>query len=373
MGSAYDAPLLSWRDPRLNFDYDSALFFDNAATITIDQAGVFLGTAPGRTTYDPFKRPRLIELAEDLLKARNGAGEPLAVFAAMQDARIFPSVEYVGPPTDAVCAQLSFSRTIDRYWRSRTEVILWPLAFSYRYWNLPDTTPAPWEQRRADIFWRGQAAGMSYLLEEEARPIFTGIRHHRRWLMTFLTEETANDPEAFEIWAPTYQRLLAVSLCRSIPGADVALVPLYDGDRRQMETAAKYLGNEIMSERLDGTAHWAAQQQHKYALCLAGNDIPTSLRNDLLSGCLVLMPRPFWECEWFFGLEPDVHYIPLRADLQDLEERLQWCRDNDAQCREVAAAGRAFALEHFEPSIEFRVQERVLERISRQTLPVEDI
>jgi hypothetical protein len=84
----------------------------------------------------------------------------------------------------------------------------------------------------------------------------------------------------------------------------------------------------------------------------------------------MLMPRPFWESDWFFGLRPDVHYIPLRADLADLEERLEWCRDNDRHCKEVAAAARAFALERFEPSIEFDVQNRIAERMARQTIPM---
>lgn len=370
MGAAYDAPILNWRDRRLNFDHDAALSFDNAGAIRIDERGLFLCTAPGRQNYNPLKRTRLVEIAEDLFKARTGASEPLGAFAAMQDARLFPSVEYVGPPVDAVCAQLSYARTVEPFWRSRTEVILWPLAFSYRHWKLPDRVPAPWDQRRPHLFWRGQTTGMSYLLEEEARPVLTGIRSHRNWLMTFLTAEAAENEEMFDLWAPSYQRLQAVSLCRSIPGTDVRFVPMYNEDRSQIEIVARYLGRDVLSERLDKEAHWAAQQASKYVLTLPGNDVPTSLRTDLLSGCVILMPRPFWENDWFFGLTPGVHYIPLRADLADLAERLAWCRDNDSACREVAAAARAFALERFEPSIEFEVQRRIAERLARQTLPM---
>lgn len=370
MGAAYDSPILNWRDRRLNFDNASALFFDNAGAITIDESGLLLCTAPGRQNYDPLKRKRLIEVAEDLFKARKGTPEPFSAFAAMQDARLFPSVEYVGPPVDAVCAQLSYARTVQPHWRSRTEVILWPLAFSYRHWKLPDSVPAPWDQRRPELFWRGQPTGMSYILNEDAEPIRTGIRSHRNWLMNFLTAEAAEDEEMFDLWAPTYQRLQAVNLCQSIPGTDVRFVPMYNDDRKPMDVAAKYLGTDIVAERLDKEAHWAAQQACKYILCLPGNDVPTSLRMDLLSGGVMLMPRPFWESEWFFGLTPHVHYIPLRADLEDLEERLDWCRDNDQHCKEVAAAARAFALERFEPSIEFEVQKRITERMARQTIPI---
>ena len=66
MGSAYDSPILNWRDRRLNFNNASALFFDNAGAITIDESGPFLCTAPGRQNYNPLKRPRLIEIGTRL-------------------------------------------------------------------------------------------------------------------------------------------------------------------------------------------------------------------------------------------------------------------------------------------------------------------
>ena len=102
MGAAYDAPILNWRDRRLNFDSDGALSFDNAGAIRIDQSGVFLSTAPGRQNYNPLRRTRLVEFAEDLFKSRKGRPEPLSAFAAMQDARLFPSVEYIGMPYDHI-------------------------------------------------------------------------------------------------------------------------------------------------------------------------------------------------------------------------------------------------------------------------------
>ena len=372
MGAAYDAPIFSWRDPRLNFDNPAALDINCAGGITVDHSGLFLGTPPGRLDYNPLRRSRTVEVAEDLFNARKGQHQPLNAFAVMQDAQLFPSVEYIGPPTDAVCVQLSFSRTVARHWRSRTEVVLWPLAHFFRYWRIPDSAPAPWDQRRGELFWRGQSTGMSYLLEEDAQPILTGIRKIRRWLMFFLPEEADGNEELFHFWAPSYQRLEAVSLCLNIPDTDVRFVPMYDGDRRPMEIAARYLGSDIMGERLDSGAHWAAQQRCKYVLSLPGNDIPSSLRTDLLSGCVVLMPRPFWESDWFFGLTPHVHYIPLRADLGDLEERLEWCRDNDRYCKEMAEAARAFALEHFEPSVEFEVQSRIAARLASQSIAVRD-
>ena len=35
--------------------------------------------------------------------------------------------------------------------------------------------------------------------------------------------------------------------------------------------------------------------------------------------------------------------MPVAAELSDLEERIAWCRDNDARCRWIAANGARLA------------------------------
>ena len=41
---------------------------------------------------------------------------------------------------------------------------------------------------------------------------------------------------------------------------------------------------------------------------------------------------------WYFPLlEPYVDHVPVKADLSDLEEKIRWCRENDDQCRQIAA------------------------------------
>lgn len=370
MGAAYETPVFDWRDRRLNFEAPAVLDADYAGGISIMESELGVLPPPSRGGYEPAKNKRLTDAAEDIRRARGARNEPLHVFLAMQDARLFPSLEYLGPPIQACCSQLSYARAILPRWRASAEVILWPLTESFRWWKLPSLSPAPWGPRKPQILWRGQTTGMSYSLSEEAQPLLPGIRKYRRWLNGWLKFEAAENQECFHAWAGSYQRLVAVTRCRNIEDTDVRFVPMWDGDRQSVSVAEKYLGKDVASERIDLDAYLSKRQDYKYVLSLPGNDVPSSLRHDLLSGCLVLMPKPFWESVWFFGLKPNVHYIELRADLADLEERLQWCRDNDAACREIAEAGRAFALEYFEPALEFEVQSRVAERLARRTLPI---
>lgn len=371
MGSAYDKPILDWRSKRMNFDTAAVLNSANAGGITLDAAGFHTHRPRQRDNYDPALIKRFTDAAEDLNNAWDKANTEVSVFAAMNDARLFPSIEYIGPQTEAKCLQLSFSRTVDAHWRSSTEIALWPLAEQFRRWTIPNIEPKPWALRNPGLLWRGQATGMCYDLAEDAMPVLTGIRQMPRWLNVWLRDEVLKNGDSFELDAARYQRLRAVDLCRKIEGADVKFVPMWDGDKRSIEAAARHLGSDIISDRIDPGVLMKARLDCKYVLTLPGNDFPSGLRHDLLSGSLVLMPRPFWECIWFFGLEPGVHYIPLRADLADLEGRLQWCKENDAQCREIAEAGRAFALQHFDPALERAVQSRIVARIAQQTLPVD--
>ena len=366
MGSAYDTPILDWRDDRLNFDNAGLLDRDLVGAIKVDQAGLILSTPPGRSSYNPHIRRRIVATSEDFFNAWKGQQKSLHVVVAMQDARLFPCVEYIGPPTDAKCVQFSYARTVDPKWRRQTELILWPLDYLFRSWKLPMFTPAPWDTRRGKILWRGQTSGLSYVLGEEAHPILMGIRSIRRWLKDFLTIEAVESEEVFHALYASYQRLVAVGICRNMADADVRFIPMYDGDRSAIDIAEKYLGHGLFAERISEANFLAKQQEYKYVLSLPGSDVPSSLRTDLLSGCVTLMPRPFWENVWFFGLKPYVHYIPLRADLADIEERLQWCRDNDGHCKEIAEEARAFALKYFEPSLEFKIQSRMVERVANQ-------
>mmetsp|Transcript_1512 Transcript_1512/g.2037 ORF Transcript_1512/g.2037 Transcript_1512/m.2037 type:complete len:90 (+) Transcript_1512:24-293(+) len=43
------------------------------------------------------------------------------------------------------------------------------------------------------------------------------------------------------------------------------------------------------------------------------------------------------------GLEPFVHFIPVREDLSDLIDKLEWARAHDEEAQRIAKRGKAFA------------------------------
>ena len=51
------------------------------------------------------------------------------------------------------------------------------------------------------------------------------------------------------------------------------------------------------------------------------------------------------EIQWFYRtLEPYVHYIPIKNDLSDLIEKIEWAKLNDSLCKEIAARSTEFTL-----------------------------
>ena len=105
--------------------------------------------------------------------------------------------------------------------------------------------------------------------------------------------------------------------------------------------------NRLAAEGLMGDyiepATWL---DHKFVLIVDGNTNSWhGLFTRLLFGCCVLkVASPGNFRQWYYDrLEPWVNFVPVRADLTDLAERLDWCRSHHAECEAIAIAGRSLA------------------------------
>jgi Arabidopsis thaliana protein of unknown function (DUF821). len=64
---------------------------------------------------------------------------------------------------------------------------------------------------------------------------------------------------------------------------------------------------------------------YKFILCLEGNDVASNLKWVMSSNSLAVMPKPKFET-WFMEgtLIPDYHYVLIKDDYSDLEERMRY-------------------------------------------------
>ena len=81
----------------------------------------------------------------------------------------------------------------------------------------------------------------------------------------------------------------------------------------------------------------------RYLLDVGGDNGPSYVRPWWILGSgsvLFRVGSPFREWPWAHGLRPFEHYIPIRADLRDLAEKVRWAREHDEELRRIRVNAR---------------------------------
>lgn len=80
----------------------------------------------------------------------------------------------------------------------------------------------------------------------------------------------------------------------------------------------------------------AEQLDYKFILCIEGNDVATNLKWVMSSNSLAIMPKPTYET-WFMEgtLKPDYHYVEIKPDFSDLEQKLEYYRKNSVKAEAI--------------------------------------
>jgi hypothetical protein len=84
---------------------------------------------------------------------------------------------------------------------------------------------------------------------------------------------------------------------------------------------------------------------YRFQIDIDGNSNSWSLFVKLLMGSCVLKVVSNWRQWYYDNLRPWEHYVPVQNDLSDLEERIEWCLENEESAWEIAENGRKFANE----------------------------
>ncbi len=97
---------------------------------------------------------------------------------------------------------------------------------------------------------------------------------------------------------------------------------------------------------LGGKIRQSAWGGYKFALDVDGHtNAWSNFFARLRLGCCVLkIQSARGYRQWYYDrLKPWHHYLPVRADMSDLIEKIDWCRDHEAECATLANARRQFA------------------------------
>ena len=103
------------------------------------------------------------------------------------------------------------------------------------------------------------------------------------------------------------------------------------------------------------------QLEYKYLISVDGNDKSSSINWQLASNSLVFMAKPT-KISWLIEdrLIPNVHYIQLKDDFSDLEEKLEWCEQNPIKCQEIVNNSTQYMSQFYEDEREKYIEAQVI-------------
>lgn len=179
--------------------------------------------------------------------------------------------------------------------------MIWKLATNrhFRLVHKVYREDTPWKKKKNVAAFRGQLTGAEHYNKE-----MDHVANCYRLIRCRLVYETAHKPLIDARLTSTRERFPEVLKGR------------------------KLLGGKISMRKL---------LEYKALIMIEGNDVASGLKWALLSQSVVLMPIPAhtsWAMEEL--LEPWVHFVPLEANLTDVETKMQWVVDHDAEARAIS-------------------------------------
>ncbi|XP_012731301.2 protein O-glucosyltransferase 1 [Fundulus heteroclitus] len=135
---------------------------------------------------------------------------------------------------------------------------------------------------------------------------------------------------------------------------------------------AEYTKNQAWKSEKDTLGRPPAKEiplvdhcKYKYLFNFRGVAASFRFKHLFLCGSLVFHVGDEW-LEFFYPqLKPWVHYIPVKQDLSDVRELLQFVKENDAVAQEIASRGQEFILNHLQMEDVSCYWERLLTEFSQ--------
>lgn len=171
----------------------------------------------------------------------------------------------------------------------------------------------PWEQRKPTAVFRGASTGCG-----------TTIETNPRLKAAYISSLNERD-------------------CMGIPYLDAGIT---DWNLRPRKVKGeKYLQTiEITNLPFTLVPKLSPEQQcnYRYIVHIEGHVSAFRLSLELSMGSTILLVQSDYEL-WFYKLlKPFEHFVPVKKDLSDLIDKIKWCRDNDAKCRQIADNAKMF-------------------------------
>jgi hypothetical protein len=130
-------------------------------------------------------------------------------------------------------------------------------------------------------------------------------------------------------------------------------------------TVKKYQG-DYYSNFLKPSIPLSQMLSYKFHLSVEGHDVATNLKWVLYSNSVPFCP-PFYVQSWILEdeLVPWTHYIPVKGDYSDLDDKVEWALNHDNKCEKIAQEGRAYMEQFMDTTNESRIRKSVFETYTK--------
>ena len=173
-----------------------------------------------------------------------------------------------------------------------------------------------WENKKPTAFFRGTATGGGITID-------TNQRLHLAYLSQLWEKRDGDDPKLdakITGWNPRDKKIASAKMNFVKPSE----FPFKGGKENFVEIYK--------------------QSSYKYLIYAEGHCAACRYAFMMLLGSVILKVKSRCVADqlWYFPmLQPWVDHVPVAEDLSDLEEKIDWCRNNDDKCKEIAVNARA--------------------------------
>ena len=175
----------------------------------------------------------------------------------------------------------------------------------------------PWEMKRATAIFRGSGTGGGNTPEDNQR-----LKLHQ------LSEDWAKD-----------DRYNGSSTEDKMPYLDAACTQWNFRDKKLKGEKMTFFRDMDVGLSKGGYINMFKQVKYKYHIYAEGHCAANRYAQMMRLGCVIIKVESRCKASelWFFpALVPYQDHVPVKEDLSDLAEQIEWCKTHDRECRQIA-------------------------------------
>lgn len=178
----------------------------------------------------------------------------------------------------------------------------------------------PWDQKVSQVFWRGGSHG------SESKHLYNITNFDKLARLKLV------------MFSKLYPNMIDAEFASFAEFSN-------DKDGDNLKTVLNLLSPEER-KRISEADHL----KYKYLITIDGNTCPWVRVPWIMLSNSVLVKQETANTEWFYSaLQPYVHYIPVRKDLTDIFNKIEWMRNHDEEVRQISANAQNFVRNNLMP------------------------